>query len=56
MTSSSFVNANRALRLKRQAFSAEVTKYLKEAYAQKDITLDAFYEKQRYFEHYGLRW
>ena len=50
MTSVTFLHASRALRQKRRAFSVEVTAFLKDAYEQKDVTLDAFHEKQRYFE------
>ena len=50
MTSSTFVNASRALRVKRRAFSTEITEFVEDAYTRKDMSLEAFSDQKKYFE------
>ena len=50
MTSQAFLTANRALRLKRRAFSNEITEFLSDASSDGRISKEAFIEKREYFE------
>ena len=51
MTSEAFSNVNRVLRVKRRAFSREVTTFLSYARSGVGVSKEAFNEKRVYFEH-----
>ena len=50
MTSQAFTVANRALHLKKEFFSNEITSFLSDASSKGDVPKEAFIEKKGYFE------
>ena len=51
MASEAFLTANRALRLKRRAFSREITSFLNDAWSNEGVSKEVFNEKKGYFEN-----
>ena len=51
MASEAFSTANRALRVKRRAFSREITSFLNDAWSGEGVSKEVFNEKKGYFEN-----
>ena len=57
MASEAFSTANQAFRVKRSAFSREITSFLNDAWSGMGVSKDAFNEKGDYFENiWGKLW
>ena len=55
MTSQAFLVASRALRLKRRAFSNEITSFLSDASSEEGVSKEAFIEKKNILRKFGKR-